>query len=115
MKMLLVCDYEIIFKDDIEVINEFVKKGNIFIITTHLSVFKVQKKLKDLNFSYIICNNGSMVFDKDFNLIYRQDLKKEVLKPIFAFLKKTQYKHISAKRVNSAILFEVFNETFIQT
>ena len=89
--MLLVCDYEIIFKDDIEVINEFVKKGNIFIITTHLSVFKVQKKLKDLNFSYIICNNGSMVFDKDFNLIYRQDLKKEVLKPIFAFLKKSIY------------------------
>ena len=95
--MVLVSDfdetlYDKNYKNNIMAVNNFVKKGNTFVIATGRSLKQLQKDLdENLNFSYIICSNGSMIFDKYFNLIYRQNIGNEICHHIFDMLKQSVY------------------------
>ncbi len=95
--MVLVSDfdktlYDKNYENNIKAVNDFIKKGNIFIIMTGRSISWLKEKLNpNLNFSYVICNDGGMIFDHDFNLIYRKDISKECIEPIFMTLKKSVY------------------------
>lgn len=76
------------FKDNIGKINEFVKAGNLFIIATGRNMQQLQRDIYDKNIKckYYICNDGAAIYDQDLNIIYRKDLKPEVVKPIFQVL-----------------------------
>lgn len=78
MKML-VSDYDQTFylnDEDINknknAINEFRKKGNIFVIATGRSFFDLKNKydLYKFDYDYVIINHGATVLDKNDNVIY---------------------------------------------
>lgn len=93
--MVLVSDfdktlYDKNYEKNIKAVNEFVKKDNIFIIATGRSISSLKQIIKDdLKFSYIICNDGGMIFDSNFNLIYRKDIIGKYIEPIFKEIKKS--------------------------
>lgn len=83
---VLVSDFDnTLFTDDyqlnIKKINEFVDKGNLFIIATgrNYNQLKSDIKGKNIKYSYLICNDGGVIFDKDFNLIYRLDIDNDII------------------------------------
>ena len=69
-------------------INKFVSKGNIFIIATDKAINFVADvlSLSDLNIEYYMCNDGAVIFDRYFNILYRKDLKETVVRPIVRIL-----------------------------
>lgn len=90
-KKILVSDYDQTFylnDDDIEknkiAINEFRKKGNIFVIATGRSYFDFQNKVDEynLNYDYVIINHGATILDKDNNLIANFPIRNEVISDI---------------------------------
>ena len=93
--MILISDFEKAlydknYKNNIKAVNKFINEGNTFVIVTDRGISWLKEKLSpELKFSYIICNDGAMIFDNEFNLIYRQDIAKECIEPIFMTLKKS--------------------------
>ena len=72
----------------ITAINKFINKGNMFIIATDKAINYVADTLalSDLISEYYICNDGAVIFDKFFNVLYRKDLKSNVVRPIMEML-----------------------------
>ncbi len=80
------------YDKNIEAINKFVDDGNVFIIATGRNLYSLKKDLSDsLKYSYLVCNNGGIIFDKGLNVVYRKDITDEVAKSIFDILKKNPY------------------------
>lgn len=73
------------FKDSIK---KFTSHGNLFIIATSKAINYVADylALTDINVEYYICNDGAVIFDRYFNVIYRKDLKSDVVHPIMNIL-----------------------------
>lgn len=73
---------------NVEAINGFVKKGNLFILATNKAMNFLAEDLSmiNLNCEYYICNNGAVIFDRYFNVVYRKDIKQELVRPIFNLL-----------------------------
>lgn len=71
-----------------ESIREFTARGHIFIIATSKAINYVADylALTDINIEYYICNDGAVIFDHYFNVIYRKDLKSDVVRPIMNML-----------------------------
>ena len=68
------------YKDNIKAINEFVNKDNLFVICTGRNLNRLLVDLdKDLKFNYLICSDGAVIYDKDFNEIYRSDIEPRVV------------------------------------
>lgn len=74
--------------DIIDSINEFVHSGNLFIIATDKAINYIADTLaiSDLNIEYYICNDGGIIFDKYYNVLYRKDIKQELVRPIINML-----------------------------
>ena len=79
-KKIFVSDYDQTFylnDEDIEknkiAINEFRKKGNIFVIATGRSYFDFQNKVDEynLNYDYVIINHGATILDKNNNILMK--------------------------------------------
>lgn len=72
----------------IDTINKFVRRGNMFIIATDKAINYIADTLAitDLNVEYYICNDGGVIFDKYFNILYRKDIKQELVRPIINIL-----------------------------
>ena len=66
----------------------FLSKGNKFIIATSKAINYVADilSLSDLIAEYYICNDGAAIFDKYFNILYRKDLKQNIVRPIYQML-----------------------------
>jgi Predicted hydrolases of the HAD superfamily len=91
---IVVSDYDNIvskknFIDIIDSINKFVRDGNMFIIATNKAMNYLADDLSmvDLDCEYYICNSGAVIFDRYFNVIYRKDIKQELVRPIYNYLK----------------------------
>lgn len=85
-------DSKINLNTDIELtraINNFVVKGNLFIIATDKAINYIADMLalSSANIEYYICNDGAVIFDKYFNILYRKDMKQEIVRPIVNMLK----------------------------
>ena len=83
---VLVSDFDdTLFTEDyienIKKINEFVNNGNMFIIATGRNLNQLLKDIegRNINFSYLICNDGGTIFDKDLNLISRIDIDPQIV------------------------------------
>lgn len=80
------------YKENVDVINKFVDEGNVFIIATGRNLSSLRLDLNpELNFSYIVCNNGGIIFDRTFNVVYRKDISDEVTLPIYNKIKRCPY------------------------
>lgn len=73
---------------NVEAINNFVKKGNLFILATNKAMNFLAEDLSmiNLNCEYYICNNGAVIFDRYFNVVYRKDIKQDLVRPIYNML-----------------------------
>ena len=80
-------------KNNVNIINNFVKEGNMFIISTGKNISKVLSTLANFNLdvSYYICNDGAVIFDKYLNVIYRVDIAPIYVKSFFNIFKKCRY------------------------
>ena len=78
---------------NIEIVNKFVSEGNMFIIATGKNISNVNKIInnKEFNCSYFICNDGASIFDQFMNVIYRLDIDKEYVRPIYNALTSSKY------------------------
>lgn len=76
----------------LKLINKFTNNGNMFIIATDKAINYVADYfvLSDLNIDYFICNDGAVIFDRYYNVLYRKDLKQEVVLPIVNILKQDE-------------------------
>ena len=90
-KKILVSDYDKTFylnDEDIEknkiAINEFRKRGNIFIIATGRSHFDFHNKvdLYKFNYDYVIINHGATILDKNDNILANFPIKDEIIPEI---------------------------------
>lgn len=72
------------YKKNIKHINKFVDAGNLFIIVTGRYFNSLLNAIEglDLKYSYLICNDGGIIFDKDLNIIYRKDIPKNIANDI---------------------------------
>jgi len=74
---LVVSDFDLTFydsnyDDNIDLVNSFVEKGNLFVIATGRSVEGLKKVIKDKNikFKYLVCSDGSVILDENFNILH---------------------------------------------
>lgn len=75
-------------EENVSAINDFVHRGNIFILATGRAMNYLAEDLSmiDLECEYYICNDGGVIFDKYFNVVYRKDIKQELVRPIYNYL-----------------------------
>ena len=73
----------------LEKINNFVDDGNIFIIATGRNINNLKKDLDQFNLkcNYYICNDGALIYDQLFNVIYRKDIDNSLVRNIYNMLK----------------------------
>ncbi len=76
-------------KELIEAINNFTKKGNLFIIATDKAINYVADMLalSSVDIEYYLCNDGAVIFDRYFNVLYRKDIQEGLVRPIVNMLK----------------------------
>ncbi len=82
----LFCNDKIVSQDKI---NKFVINGNYFIIATGRNMTSLKKELDKfiLNPSFYICNDGALILDQFFNIIYRTDIDNSMIRPLYNELK----------------------------
>ncbi len=73
------------FEENISAINDFVRRGNMFIIATGRAMNYLAEDISmiDIDCEYYICNDGGVIFDRYFNVVYRKDIKQELVRPIY--------------------------------
>lgn len=78
------------FKQDLKSIKEFMKKGNIFVISTKRMYESMIREIKkyDIEYDYLTIAEGLITFDKNNNLIYSNCIESEIID----FLKKEESK-----------------------
>lgn len=91
---ILVSDFDDTFfnedyLENINEVNKFVQEGNMFIIATGRNIKHLIQDIKDykIEFSYLICNDGATIFDKNYNLIIRIDIDNKVVDSLLNDLK----------------------------
>ena len=99
---LLVSDYDGTFKQErndknikanIEAIKKFTKKGNMFSIATGRNFTLIKKETTKYNipYKYLICNNGSTIFNAKDELIYKYPIPEDILEETLEYLSSLKY------------------------
>ena len=101
----LYCDEDSL-KININKINDFRDKGNIFVIASARSYKAIETKIKNYSipFDYLILNQGAVVLNKDMNVIFNYQINKNVVGKIMDSI-KTYKENISNIR-----LFSIFDD-----
>lgn len=91
---LIVSDFDLTFYDsnyeeNIKLVNDFVFKGNIFVIATGRSIKLLKKDIENenINFEYLICSDGAVILDKEFNILKNIVFEENTIKSIINILK----------------------------
>lgn len=76
-------------EENVKAINDFVRRGNKFIIATGRAMNYLAEDISmiDLDCEYYICNDGAVIFDRYFNVVFRKDINQELVRPIYYLLK----------------------------
>ena len=94
-KLMLVSDYDGTFKSDIknlkiniEAINKFREAGNIFAISTGRMYKSIKKECRmyNINYDYLFCNDGAVLFDSEDNIIYKETIDTKTLLEISSII-----------------------------
>lgn len=85
--------YTIDFEENIEKVKKFVDDGNIFIIATGRNINSLRDEIDYYNipFSYLICNDGAIIYDKYYQPIYQNDINPNIVFDVFDMLSKEKY------------------------
>lgn len=76
------------FNKNINSLNRFRSKGNLVVIATGRDLLMLRKDMpKELEYDYIICTDGAVIYDKNLNVIYKKDISFEVCKKVSERLK----------------------------
>ena len=81
---------EIEMKKNISSVKKFINNGNIFMIITGRSFSNIKKVLTELDipYSYLICQDGANIFDKDDNCIKSTLLNKNKSQILDKYMKE---------------------------
>lgn len=72
------------YKNNIVRINEFVNCGNMFVIATGRNLEQLKNDLDDsILYSYLICNDGAVIYDNKFNIINEIDIDEVTGKKLY--------------------------------
>lgn len=95
MQKTLVSDYDnTLYVNDnqilqnVDKIKEFINNGNIFVIATGRSYIDVSKMIVKYNiqYNYLICNDGGTIFDNNGKLLYKKDIQIDVANKIMEYI-----------------------------
>lgn len=80
-------------KKNIDAINKFREKGNIFCLITGRTFKETKDIIKELNlsFDYLVCADGAMIFNKDLECIKINTLDQDVALKAIKILKDNDY------------------------
>lgn len=80
-------------KKNIDAINNFREKGNIFCLITGRTFKETKDIIKELNlsFDYLVCADGAMIFNKDLECIKLNTLDQDVALKAIKILKDNDY------------------------
>lgn len=88
--IVLVSDFdETFYTEDylinIKLINDFVAAGNVFIIATGRNINHLVQGIDghEINYSYLICNDGGIIFNRQFHILKRTDINPKYVEDIF--------------------------------
>lgn len=103
---ILVSDFDRTFytsdiEENVLAVNEFMEKGNIFIIATGRPLYLLKPDLNKykIKYNYLICNDGAVIFDKNDKIIDKTNLEYSTTIDIFNLLKRSnefQYVYVDA-------------------
>lgn len=84
--------------DNIKMINEFRKQGNLFVIATGrcLSDIMYFREKYGLNFDYVICNQGAVVADNQGNILVSKTIAENDVMTIYNYLTEIGLEQILA-------------------
>ncbi len=96
---LLVSDYDGTFNEDkslskinnnIDAVKRFMSNGNLFAFATGRSFYSIKEETSryKIPYDYLICNNGSAIFDRDDNLIFQNTILIDTIKKTLIYLNK---------------------------
>lgn len=102
--MLLASDFDntlfvkdkLTLNENIEAINKFREKKNIFVIITGRGIANIKEELikHNIPYDYLVCENGAMIFDSNDNVIKSTYLNKKDVLTIIDMINKNNYKYI---------------------
>lgn len=95
---ILISDYDSTFNPiyaklsiqrNTKAIENFRKKGNIFILSSFLTPSKIQRKLEKskIPFDYLICDNGNLTFDERKNIIQANYIDENEIESLIEFIR----------------------------
>lgn len=78
------------YEKNVQLIKSFIEKGNKFIIATGRPIYLLKPDIEDYNLdcSYIVCNDGGVIFDSEGKKIFEENIDKEVAKEVYELLSK---------------------------
>ena len=99
---LLVSDYDGTFKEEnnnknikanIEAIKRFTKSGNIFALATgrNFTSMKSETTRYNIPYKYLICNDGSTIFNAKDELVYKYPIPENILEESLEYLSSLSY------------------------
>lgn len=85
--------YTLEYEMNIEAINDFVEKGNLFIVATGRNLEQLLSDTVgyDIPISYYICNDGALIYDQNYQLLYQKDIDSDLTKSIFDYLDRSKF------------------------
>jgi HAD superfamily hydrolase (TIGR01484 family) len=93
---ILVSDFDKTFYRDnyyknIKYVNKFVEDGNIFVIATGRNITSLLSDIGNfpVNYEYLICNDGGMIYNKKLEIIKRRDIDPSVVDEVCKMLEKS--------------------------
>ena len=89
---LIVSDFDLTLFDDnydenIKLVNELNEEDFMFVIATGRSIDLLKKDLKNINFKYLICSDGSVILDDKFDMLKSITFSKDIIDEIITLLK----------------------------
>lgn len=79
-----------ISQKDIDAINKFREAGNKFIVATGRGLHGIKKAFEehsDITYDYLVACNGSIIYDKDDNIISKKVISKETAEKLYKSFK----------------------------
>lgn len=93
---VLVSDFDNTFytkniKQNVELVNNFISEGNKFIIATGRPLYLLKPELEkySINYNYLICNDGAVVFNETNDILDKTNLEHFQTIEIFNLLKRS--------------------------
>lgn len=99
---ILVSDFDNTFytqkiEENVKLVNQFREKGNVFIIATGRPLYLLKSDLEKygVQYDYLICNDGAVIFDEQQNIIDKTNIDYQTTIDIFNVLKRDKnMKHV---------------------